>query len=118
MVAAARVFLERIQHTSPVPSSAEPDRRADLPVLAIGGFAGIDSNAAVGSVFLVWRVREPMISSLDLEPLQVLGAALVSTLDRVHAERAVRDSEERFRRSRSRRPTSSSSTGRTASCGT
>ena len=93
----ARVFLERIQHPSPVPSSAEPDRRADLPVLAIGGFAGIDSNAAVGSVFLVWRVREPLISSLDLEPLQVLGAALVSTLDRVHAERAVRDSEERFR---------------------
>jgi diguanylate cyclase (GGDEF)-like protein/PAS domain S-box-containing protein len=52
---------------------------------------------AIGSVTLLWRRGAPQGPPEDREPLAVVGDALISTLARVRAERAVRTSEERFR---------------------
>jgi PAS domain S-box-containing protein len=55
------------------------------------------TREVIGSVTLEWRTESANIDREALEPLVVVGDALVSTLARVRAERAVRSSEERFR---------------------
>ncbi len=55
------------------------------------------TEEAIGSVTLSWRRGAPIGSREEREPLTVIGDALISTLARVRAESAVRNSEERFR---------------------
>src|SRR6478672_7049662 len=55
------------------------------------------TREVIGSVTLEWRSESANVDREALEPLVVVGDALVSTLARVRAERAVRSSEERFR---------------------
>jgi diguanylate cyclase (GGDEF)-like protein/PAS domain S-box-containing protein len=55
------------------------------------------TEESLGSVTLSWRIEPPRGSREEWEPLCVVGDALISTLARVRAEQAVRDSETRFR---------------------
>ncbi len=55
------------------------------------------TEASIGSVTLSWHEEPPSASREEWEPLCVVGDALISTLARVRAEEAVRDSETRFR---------------------
>jgi diguanylate cyclase (GGDEF)-like protein/PAS domain S-box-containing protein len=55
------------------------------------------TEEAIGSVTLCWRQGQTPGPREEREPLTVIGDALISTLARVRAERAVRVSEERFR---------------------
>jgi diguanylate cyclase (GGDEF)-like protein/PAS domain S-box-containing protein len=55
------------------------------------------THEVLGAVALEWRADRPVVDHEGLEPLTVIGDALVSTLARVRAEQAVRANEERFR---------------------
>ncbi|MCZ7525320.1 MAG: PAS domain S-box protein [Acidimicrobiia bacterium] len=62
---------------------------AFVPVRAGGGLEGV--------LTFGWRGRDPEIHDEQLGPLSVLGDVVVGTVDRVRAEQALRESEERYR---------------------
>ncbi|MGZ4688331.1 MAG: PAS domain S-box protein [Acidimicrobiia bacterium] len=78
------------QHSWHDPELGEPDTWTDEDWLT-------GTEEAIGSVTLCWRRGQPVGTREEREPLTVVGDALISTLARVRAEQAVRNSEERFR---------------------
>jgi diguanylate cyclase (GGDEF)-like protein/PAS domain S-box-containing protein len=93
----------------PEPSFVWPLDAAPAAVLdvapAAGGFVADEDRAGwviagadgpLGVVLLVGPMAPPVAAD-DLAPLETVGAALIGAVDRVGAERAVRESELRFR---------------------
>ncbi len=78
------------QHAWYAPEVGEPSPGTDADWVT-----GVEES--IGSVTLSWRQGEPSGPREAREPLAVVGDALISTLARVRAEAAVRNSEERFR---------------------
>ena len=60
------------------------------------GWVIAGASGALGMLVLAWD-EPPEIPAVDLAPLETLGAALIGAIDRVGAERAVHESDQRFR---------------------
>jgi PAS domain S-box/diguanylate cyclase (GGDEF) domain len=68
----------------------------DASPMAVGGWVVAGDSVPLGVIVLRWDAL-PAVTSDDLEPLDVIGAALVAAKDRVDAENAVHASDLRFR---------------------
>jgi diguanylate cyclase (GGDEF)-like protein/PAS domain S-box-containing protein len=80
----------------------DPDRIPAAGVFAIdddhprAGWVIAGASDALGMLLLAWDAP-PEVTADDLTPLETVGAALIGALDRVGAEQAVRESDQRFR---------------------
>ena len=87
------------RHAWYAPELLEEQERSGerAPTADDGAPPEVGTREVIGSVTLEWRSGSVIVDRETLEPLVVIGDALVSTLARVRAEHAVRSSEERFR---------------------
>ncbi len=92
-----RVGFDRLPPAGGFLFPAAPESESGIDdVATVGGWVVAGTAGVLGVVALRWS-RPADIDSSDLEPLEVIGAALIGAVERVDAENAVRASDQRFR---------------------